>query len=256
MAAPFPSTSTLNNPIKVLDSASAHKIFSGQVVVDLQTAVAELVENSLDAGSTSIGAFLFLVSSSLPLPPASPYAYSPRSKAANVSRAEVRFKDYGLESFDVVDNGSGIPPKDYDYIAFLERVWEGEATSKLTSFSDLDTVTTFGFRGDALSSLCALSDVVSVTTVTAADAPAGTVMDFDRTGKAKQKKPKAARQFPRGSTVSVSGLFKPLPVRCKELECNARREHAKALALLHAYAQLSLATSPPSSSPFSMYMLR
>ncbi|PIL33828.1 hypothetical protein GSI_03534 [Ganoderma sinense ZZ0214-1] len=107
-------------------------------------------------------------------------------------------------------------------------------TSKLASFSDLDTVTTFGFRGEALSSLCALSDAVSVTTATAADAPAGTVIDFDRAGKAKPKKAKAARQ--RGTTVSVSGLFKPLPVRRKELERNARREHAKALALLHAYA--------------------
>ena len=36
--------------------------------------------------------------------------------------------------------------------------------------------------------------------------------------------------------MSVLGLFKPLPVRRKELERNAKREHAKALALLHAYA--------------------
>ncbi|KAI1784264.1 DNA mismatch repair protein MutL [Ganoderma leucocontextum] len=181
--------------IKVLDPGSVHKISSGQVVVDLQTAVKELVENSLDAGATSI---------------------------------EVRFKDHGLESFEVIDNGSGIPSQDHDYIALKHH------TSKLASFTDLETVTTFGFRGEALSSLCALSDALSVTTATAADAPAGTVIEFDRTGKAKAKKGKAARQ--RGTTVSVSGLFKPLPVRRKELERNARREHAKALALLHAYA--------------------
>ncbi|KAI1786255.1 DNA mismatch repair protein MutL [Ganoderma leucocontextum] len=181
--------------IKVLDPGSVHKISSGQVVVDLQTAVKDLVENSLDAGATSI---------------------------------EVRFKDYGLESFEVIDNGSGLPSQDHDYIALKHH------TSKLASFTDLETVTTFGFRGEALSSLCALSDALSVTTATAAHAPAGTVIEFDRTGKAKAKKGKAARQ--RGTTVSVSGLFKPLPVRRKELERNARREHAKALALLHAYA--------------------
>ena len=43
--------------IKALDGGSIHKITSGQVVVDLQTAVKELVENSLDAGATNIGAY-------------------------------------------------------------------------------------------------------------------------------------------------------------------------------------------------------
>ncbi|KAI0742215.1 hypothetical protein C8Q80DRAFT_1220949 [Daedaleopsis nitida] len=181
--------------IKALDSGSVHKISSGQVVVDLQTAVKELVENSLDAGATNL---------------------------------EVRFKEYGLQAFEVIDNGSGIPPEDYDYIALKHH------TSKLASFSDLETVGTFGFRGEALSSLCALADSVSVTTATAAEAPAGTVVEFERTGRAKSKRGKAARQ--RGTTVVVTGLFKPLPVRRKELERNAKREFGKALTLLHAYA--------------------
>ncbi|OJT04390.1 Mismatch repair endonuclease PMS2 [Trametes pubescens] len=181
--------------IKALDGGSIHKITSGQVVVDLQTAVKELVENSLDAGATNI---------------------------------EVRFKDYGLESFEVIDNGSGISPADYDSIALKHH------TSKLSSFTDLEAVTTFGFRGEALSSLCALAESVSVTTATSAEAPIGTVIEFERTGKVKSRKGKAARQ--RGTTVTVSGLFKPLPVRRKELERNAKREFGKALTLLHAYA--------------------
>ncbi|EIW57082.1 DNA mismatch repair protein MutL [Trametes versicolor FP-101664 SS1] len=181
--------------IKALDGGSIHKITSGQVVVDLQTAVKELVENSLDAGATNI---------------------------------EVRFKDYGLEFFEVIDNGSGISPADYDSIALKHH------TSKLSSFTDLEAVTTFGFRGEALSSLCALAESVSVTTATSAEAPVGTVIEFERTGKVKSRKGKAARQ--RGTTVTVSGLFKPLPVRRKELERNAKREFGKSLTLLHAYA--------------------
>jgi hypothetical protein len=42
--------------IRAIDNSSIHKITSGQVVIDLQTAVKELVENSLDAGATNIGA--------------------------------------------------------------------------------------------------------------------------------------------------------------------------------------------------------
>lgn len=45
--------------IKAIDKASVHRITSGQVVVDLQTAVKELVENSLDAGATNIGTLHF-----------------------------------------------------------------------------------------------------------------------------------------------------------------------------------------------------
>lgn len=52
------STSVSNAPhssIKAIDKTSVHRITSGQVVVDIQTAVKELVENSLDAGATNIG---------------------------------------------------------------------------------------------------------------------------------------------------------------------------------------------------------
>jgi hypothetical protein len=81
---------------------------------------------------------------------------------------EVRFKDYGLKSVEVIDNGSGIAPEDYESIGPLslfcflgplfDYLWTAlkHHTSKLASFADLTSVLTFGFRGEALSSLCAL----------------------------------------------------------------------------------------------------
>ncbi|KAF8265868.1 hypothetical protein EI94DRAFT_1685081 [Lactarius quietus] len=189
------TSSESKKAIKAIDSHSVHRITSGQVVIDLQTAAKELVENALDAGATNI---------------------------------EVRFKDYGLKSIEVIDNGSGIAPEDYESIALKHY------TSKLASFSDLTSVLTFGFRGEALSSLCALSESVSVTTATSSQAPMGTVLAFDNTGRLTSHSGKVARQ--RGTTVSITGLFTPLPVRRKEFERHAKREFGKALHLLTAYA--------------------
>ncbi|TDL18204.1 DNA mismatch repair protein MutL [Rickenella mellea] len=181
--------------IKSIDATSIHRITSGQVVVDLQTAVKELVENSLDAGATNI---------------------------------EVRLKEYGLTSIEVIDSGSGISPDDYDKVGLKHH------TSKLQTFEDLSIVRTFGFRGEALSSLCALSERVVITTATSAEAPMGTVLELDHFGKVKSRSSKVARQ--RGTTVTIEGLFKPLPVRRKEYERNSKLQLGKALNLLSAYA--------------------
>lgn len=105
-------------------------------------------------------------------------------------------------------------------------------TSKLSTYSDLATLETFGFRGEALSSLCALSHF-TVTTCRQAEAPKGTKLDFETSGKLKGTTIVAAQK---GTTVSVENLFQNLPVRRRELERNIKREWGKVISLLNQYA--------------------
>lgn len=179
--------------IKPIEAHSVHQIQSGQVIVDLCSVVKELVENSLDAGATSL---------------------------------EVRFKNNGLDSIEVQDNGSGISPSNYESLALKHH------TSKLSSYEDLSSLHTFGFRGEALSSLCALSTFYVITAL-ANEAPKGRRLDFESSGKLKAATVVAAQK---GTTAVVEELFERLPVRRKELKKNIKKEYGKVLGLLHAYA--------------------
>lgn len=189
-----------------------HQIQSGQVIGDgLSSAVKELVENSLDAHATSIGTSTCCCSA-----------------LSALTVEEVRFKNHGLDALEVIDNGDGIAPDNYESLALKHY------TSKLRSYSDLESVTTFGFRGEALSSLCALSDV-HVITATADEAPKGTRLEFAVSG---QLKSRAVAAASKGTTVVVANLFKTLPVRRKELERNVKRDYARVMGLLQAYASI------------------
>ncbi|KAM7217532.1 mismatch repair endonuclease PMS2 [Rhypophila decipiens] len=179
--------------IKAIDRGTIHQIQSGQVIVDLCSVAKELVENSVDSGATAI---------------------------------DVRFKNQGLDAIEVQDNGSGISPENYESIALKHY------TSKLSTYDDLSTLQTFGFRGEALSSLCALSNFY-LTTCTQKEAPRARKLEFETSGKLKSTSMVSGKK---GTTVVVENLFHNLPVRRRELERNIKREWGKVITLLNKYA--------------------
>lgn len=106
--------------ITILDDYIANKIAAGEVVERPASVVKELVENSLDAGST---------------------------------RIEVRIRGGGLEEITVIDDGEGMSSEDA-VLAFSRH-----ATSKIKADTDLDHIATLGFRGEALPSIGAVAIV-------------------------------------------------------------------------------------------------
>jgi DNA mismatch repair protein PMS2 len=144
---------------------------------------------------------------------------------AGATRIEVRFVNHGMQLIEVVDNGSGILDED------LQTVTERYTTSKLQTFHDLSSVSTFGFRGEALNSLCHVASV-SITTRHATRS-LGVTVHYDQLGKIRTKQA-VARDF--GTTVAAKSMFEALPVRRKELERNAKREYTKCISMLQNYA--------------------
>ncbi|XP_057619639.1 mismatch repair endonuclease PMS2 isoform X2 [Chionomys nivalis] len=134
------ASTELAKAIKPIDGKSVHQICSGQVVLSLSTAVKELIENSVDAGATSI---------------------------------DLRLKDYGVDLIEVSDNGCGVEEENFEGLALKHH------TSKIQEFADLIHVETFGFRGEALSSLCALSDVTISTCHVSASIGTRLVLDHN-----------------------------------------------------------------------------
>ncbi len=106
--------------IRLLDKKTADKIAAGEVVDRPVSIVKELVENSIDAGSTWI---------------------------------TIEIKQGGKSYIRVTDNGLGIAEDD------VETAFKRHATSKISDAKDLDSIVSLGFRGEALASICAVSRV-------------------------------------------------------------------------------------------------
>lgn len=178
--------------IHPISSGDASRLCSGQVITTLVDAVKELLDNSLDSGAGSV---------------------------------EIRLLQNGLESIEVIDDGHGIPETD------LDMVCEKYATSKISSFEDLNNVESFGFRGEALSSLASLSTCVRIHTKEEG-AEIGFKVEYNRQGSVVKK-----TKFPRtkGTTVKVVDLFSAIPVRRKHMQDKIKHQVAKLVSVVKGY---------------------
>ena len=159
--------------ITLLDQATIDKIAAGEVVERPSSVVKELVENAIDAGSSAV---------------------------------TVEIKDGGTTFIRISDNGSGIDPADIK-TAFLRH-----STSKIRSVEDLLTISSLGFRGEALSSISAVSMVELLTKTK--DAVCG-IRYVIEGGKEKSMEEAAS---PDGTTFFVRNLFYNTPARKKFLK--------------------------------------
>lgn len=116
--------SDMSAQIHILDDATIDRIAAGEVVERPLSVVKELVENAIDAGSSAV---------------------------------TVDIESGGIEFIRVTDNGSGIARDQ------LEKAFLRHATSKITGADDLASISSLGFRGEALSSIAAVSKVEVIT---------------------------------------------------------------------------------------------
>ncbi len=159
--------------IRPLPKNVINKIAAGEVVERPASVVKELVENAVDAGASKI---------------------------------DIIIEKSGAKLIKIVDNGCGI---DEDQI---EIAFSRHATSKITNFADLDTLASFGFRGEALPSIASVSRLRMVSRTR--DADSGTEIIYEG-GVLQSKKPIAAAV---GTTVEVADLFFNTPARRKFLK--------------------------------------
>ena len=159
--------------IVLLDDLTINKIAAGEVIERPASVIKEMVENSIDAGATNI---------------------------------TVEIKNGGISYIRVTDNGKGIPEDD------LEIAFERHATSKIRSADDLSTVTSMGFRGEALASIAAIARVEMVSKT--AEQENG----FKVTVEGGNILEKSVAGCPTGTSITVTNLFYNTPVRYKFLK--------------------------------------
>lgn len=176
--------------IQVLTPEVASQIAAGEVVERPASVVKELLENCLDAGASSIN---------------------------------LTIEDAGRRLIDVSDNGSGIPA------AELLLAVERHATSKLKNASDLFSIHTLGFRGEALASIGSVSKMTLSSRVEDSETGARIVVDGGFTSK------RDSIGSTIGTTVRVENLFYNVPARLKFLKQDVTERRAIA-GLVTRYA--------------------
>lgn len=159
--------------IHVLDQSTINKIAAGEVIERPASVVKELLENAIDAKATAI---------------------------------TVEIREGGIAFIRVTDNGCGIP-KDQLSLAFLRH-----STSKIQTVEDLFTVSSLGFRGEALSSIAAVAQVEVITKTS--DSLTGSRYQIEG-GEEKGLEEIGA---PEGTTFIARNLFFNTPVRRKFLK--------------------------------------
>lgn len=168
-----------------------NRIAAGEIIIAPANALKEMLENSVDAASTSI---------------------------------EILVKDGGLKLLQITDNGSGINKED------LPILCKRFTTSKLTEFEDLNKLTTYGFRGEALASI---SHIAHLTVTTKQkDSPCAWKVGYLDGKEVGEPKAVAGRD---GTIIQVEDLFYNVPARKRVFKSKAE-EFSKVLDVIGRYA--------------------
>lgn len=177
--------------IKPLDESVVNKIAAGEIIISPVNALKEMMENSIDAGATSL---------------------------------EILVRDGGMKLLQITDNGSGINKEDMPVLC------QRFTTSKLTKFEDLESIATYGFRGEALASISHIARV-TVTTKTNSEKCAWRVSyaEGKMTG---EPQPVAGKD---GTVILVEDLFYNMPSRLQALR-SPSEEYAKILDVVGRYS--------------------
>jgi DNA mismatch repair protein MutL len=185
--------------IRPLPERLVNKIAAGEVVERPASVVKELVENAVDAGAT---------------------------------RIDIVVEKSGSKLIRIVDNGRGIP-EDQIEIAFSRH-----ATSKISTFADLDNIITYGFRGEALPSIASVSRMRMVSRATGQAAGAEIVYEG---GVLQSREPASSSP---GTTVEVENLFFNTPARRKFLKSETTEaRHISRVAMALALGKFEIGFS-------------